>query len=149
MFHDVILKTRLRVLEAAALRASPRTETWASGLDLELIIPAALLAPAETSPEHFELLAASAQWCTSPPDEFVLTALVRVHNEEALRRIARECYASNWSDVDWSPESLGEAAYEIFLASNANPAPCDLGFEFLDTRYESDVRYVAPVERTR
>jgi hypothetical protein len=44
---------------------------------------------------------------------------------------ARDRYADCWGDDGWYPASPEEALNEIALASNANPSPGTMGFEFV------------------
>jgi hypothetical protein len=59
----------------------------------------------------------------------ILTAF-DITDEGALTRAAREAYADCWGDRDWMPGSLEETLYELYAASNANPSPDEMGFEF-------------------
>jgi hypothetical protein len=49
-----------------------------------------------------------------------------------LRRYARERYAACWSDSDWQPSDLSEAAVEALVISNENPSPADIGIEIIE-----------------
>lgn len=69
-----------------------------------------------------------------------------VENPEALTRAARAAYVDCWGDDKWLPSGPREALMEFALASNANPSPDEMGFEFIDlvdTPYDGLVRYAA------
>ncbi len=61
-----------------------------------------------------------------------ILAAFDIADEAALTRAAREAYADCWGDRDWVPGSLEETLYETYAASNANPSPDEMGFEFGD-----------------
>ncbi|MCW3783903.1 hypothetical protein [Defluviimonas salinarum] len=67
-------------------------------------------------------------------DRIVARVGVEVTDEARLTRAARDAYENNWGDRDWHPGSAEEALYEILAASNANPSPDAIGFEFMDWR---------------
>lgn len=64
------------------------------------------------------------------PGKIEILAAFDIADETALTRAARKAYAECWGDRDWMPGSLEEALYETFAASNANPSPDEMGFEF-------------------
>ena len=59
-----------------------------------------------------------------------ILAAFDIEDEGALTRVARKAYAECWGDREWMPGSIEEALYETFAASNANPSPDEMGFEF-------------------
>lgn len=81
-----------------------------------------LLPNAEVRRLHYE--SRGATW-------FILVK-VEVLDAPALMEEARTRYRACWADDSWMPASLEEAMYEILVASNASPAPMDLGFELYD-----------------
>lgn len=65
---------------------------------------------------------------------------LKILDEASFVAEARRRYNSCWGDGDWMPESLGEAGYEILVASNGNPkSPADNGFEIVDRFYCDDL----------
>jgi hypothetical protein len=142
MIEDVILVTRLRLLDRPLFLAyAQQVCAKLAGQAVELAVPVALLRPSSDRGVHeLEVLATNVVRLAAL-DEYSLTTVVRVHNPRALRADAQDCYEACWGDADWRPSSMGEAAYEVLLASNANPSPCDMGFEFIETHYAGDVAY--------
>lgn len=65
---------------------------------------------------------------------------VNVLDAEALVTQARLARERVWQDGDsWAPETLGEAAFELLVASNQIPAaPNDLGLEIGEISYPTD-----------
>jgi hypothetical protein len=61
---------------------------------------------------------------------YQLTVTARVFDEGRLVAAAKDAYYENWGDEKWVPKTLEEALYETVLASNSNPSPCDIGYEF-------------------
>lgn len=59
-----------------------------------------------------------------------ILAAFDIEDEAALTRAARKAYSECWGDREWMPGSIEEALYETFAASNANPSPDEMGFEF-------------------
>jgi hypothetical protein len=146
MVEDVILTTRVRLLDPSLFLAYAQDIcAKLAGRSMELAMPVALLRPTSDRAVHGIEVLSTTVACSIASEEYVLTTLVRVHNTQALRAEAKACYGACWGDADWSPATVGEAAYEVLLASNANPSPCDMGFEFIETRYEGDVAYVPDV----
>jgi len=80
----------------------------------------------------YEILEETKAVATDADDIFLLKVAINVNDEQALTKEARERYESCWGDNLWRPGSLGEAAYEVMVASNASPSPTDIGFEIYD-----------------
>lgn len=72
-----------------------------------------------------------------------------ISDPERLTRAARSAYLDCWGDDEWLPSGPCEAIFELALASNANPSPDEMGFEFValfDKHDDADralVRYAA------
>jgi hypothetical protein len=62
--------------------------------------------------------------------------IIRINAEVFdLHRVAvtaRECYQTTWQDDDWRPKTLGEALFEILIASNQSPSPDIAGYEIIE-----------------
>jgi hypothetical protein len=70
--------------------------------------------------------------------QFNILVSLNVSDEQAMIKEARSCYRNVWQDNEWTPETLGEAAYELLCASNDRPGADILGFEFVDQKYIVD-----------
>lgn len=62
-------------------------------------------------------------------DTIAIGVRAEIVDEDALLRGAREAYRRCWADADWKPLSADHAAFEMLLASNGRPSPCDCGYE--------------------
>lgn len=72
--------------------------------------------------------------------EFYFDFHLRISDEASFISEARRRYMSCWGDGDWVPKSLGEAGYEILVASNGSlQSPLEMGFEIVDTIYYADL----------
>lgn len=67
--------------------------------------------------------------CPLIDGKYALIIDCAVFDEGKLFAEACKCYKSCWGDALWMPGSVEEALYEVLVASNANPAPCDIGIE--------------------
>lgn len=54
----------------------------------------------------------------------------QIQSMQTMVAAARDAYLGSWFDGGWLPRSPQEALFELCLASNANPSPSDIGFEF-------------------
>ncbi len=82
---------------------------------------------------------------TRRPDGKYLFALdAEVLDVGALLAAASESYRTSWGE-EMEAENMGEALYEHVLASNASPAPLDIGFEVVDRRFEGPPLPAAPM----
>ena len=63
-----------------------------------------------------------------------MNVIADVEDHRALVAAAREAYKGMWQNSDWYPESAAEALWELTLASNDNPSPCDMGFEIMEMK---------------
>lgn len=70
--------------------------------------------------------------------QFTLTVWLTVNDEAAFIAEAKTRYNECWGDDDWTPDTLGEAAYEILVGSNAGETPDVLGFEIMNVTYPAD-----------
>ena len=66
------------------------------------------------------------------PNMYQLVVNVGVFKEAGVFAEAERIYFECWGDDEWVADTLEEALYELLLASNPNPSPCDLGFEIVD-----------------
>lgn len=64
---------------------------------------------------------------------------------------ARDRYEDCWGDDNWYPASPEDALYEVALASNANPSPDIMGFEFVSLNPVTDItgNLVVPTEEPK
>lgn len=73
-------------------------------------------------------------------NEFYFDYHLRISDEASFISEARSRYMSCWGGGDWVPKSLGEAGYEILVASNGSlQSPLEMGFEIVDTVYYADL----------
>lgn len=56
----------------------------------------------------------------------------RISSMKAMVEASRAAYQDSWFERDWLPNSPQLALLELCLASNDNPSPADLGFEFIE-----------------
>lgn len=62
--------------------------------------------------------------------KLAFTVSARITNAKCLTKEARQQYEDCWGDREWLPSGKEELLAEYALASNANPSPADMGFEF-------------------
>lgn len=56
----------------------------------------------------------------------------QIKSMKSMVEASRDAYLENWFERAWLPNSPQTALFELCLASNANPSPSDIGFEFTD-----------------
>lgn len=76
----------------------------------------------------YELLQGTEVRALDEPGEYRLTIVARVFDENKVIDTARQAYFLAWGDIFWMPDCIDEALFELLLASNPNPSPCELGF---------------------
>lgn len=64
--------------------------------------------------------------------DFQLCSAAEILDPKTFVGAARAAYSGCWGDDVWAPSNLGEALYELTLASNPFPCPLDLGFEIIE-----------------
>ena len=135
---DLVFTTRVRVTDEARLREAlcERALPLLAQAPLPLNLAYALLVPSAPPCERgYTLLASGAIAVSDRPGEYDLTVVVRVSQRRRFVEEARHGYHAHWGDADWWPGTLAEAAYEILLASNANPSPSELGVALVGTQF--------------
>ena len=78
--------------------------------------------------------------------KYAVNVVMAVHDQDALIKEARSRYQTCWGDQTWFPPTLAAAAYEVVIASNASPAPLDIGFEIIEMIGIDDVALEPPAE---
>jgi hypothetical protein len=46
----------------------------------------------------------------------------------------RDCWGGNFNELDTTPPSVEQMLYEVLVASNASPSPCEAGYEIVAYR---------------
>jgi hypothetical protein len=93
----------------------------------------AFLVNPETAPLEggFELLQGTE--VTLEGDQATLTITALVSDMPALKAAAEAAYEGCWGGSVMDPRSSAEELlYELLVASNASPSPCDVGYEIVD-----------------
>lgn len=129
MENIVTIQLRLRVIDEDALRAAAdQIEHGAESL--EEVICTAIITPSRAPLDcGFEIKSKKAMQIA---DGHMLEVICDVFDEQMLAAEAKACYQACWQDADWEPVSVEDALYEVLVASNSNPAPCDMGYELTE-----------------
>lgn len=138
---EVRFLVQINLIDPADLRAAAQERGYSGAADdiaemIDEVVINADRPPVETG---FEIVSTSVRKQTAEK-AYAIDFHLRVTDELAYIKEARQRYEDCWNDADWMPEGLSEAGYEILVASNGNAdSPVDLGFEIVDTKYYADV----------
>lgn len=110
---------------AAQFNSDPAVWTFEKALWALLVNPAN--SPSEAG---YQLLAGRVD---VDGDVATVTVNALVKDSEALYKEASEVYAQCWggASIDDQEASVETWLYEVLVASNASPAPCDVGYEIV------------------
>lgn len=76
---------------------------------------------------------------SQPGRRWSIRIQAEINDPSAVVAEARERYVQCWNNPFWYPGSLSEAVYEILIASNASPAPVDIGLNLFEMNPLKDV----------
>lgn len=137
---EVHFLVQINLISPDDLRVAAQDRGYSGGVDdiaemIDEVVINADRPPVETG---FEIVSSSVRK-QSGEKAYAIDFHLRITDEVAFIKEARQRYSDCWNDTSWMPEGLSEAGYEILVASNGNAdSPVDLGFEIVSTKYYAD-----------
>ena len=135
----VQISVKFRYFDAALLAAHLATLHSGNPSAIEDRLKVALLNPT-TRPENAGYRILEAHVSNIEDHTFSLVIRAQVDNVSKLAAEAGNEYRRCWGAPDHEL-SVGEQLYEVLIASNANPAPCDIGIELITWRNDTGVMH--------